>query len=160
GSLADLVEEGATVVIAAGAQYIEALDQDLRAALDADVDNDRLSVISAGTRAHAALLPVDGRLRRGVGGTDAALNARGLAFVAAAAHEHDFRRSGMTAVLEDLARNSPPTDRSVGRPAPNAEIIQQINGIRSLNPKISRTRVLAKLRQGGTACEQSRFASL
>jgi hypothetical protein len=159
-TLADLVKGGSVIVIAAGAAYIEALSADLRIAATEDATNDRISVISAGSRGNGALLPLSGQLRRAVGGTDGALNARVLAYLAAAADRHQFRRSLMSAVLTELAAASPATDRSVGSAATDAQIIELIETIRRCTPMISRSGALRELRRGGTACEQARFASL
>jgi hypothetical protein len=159
-TLADLVEGGAIIVVAAGAPYVDAISADLRLAVAEDATSDRISVISAGSRGNGALLPVSGTLRRALGGTDAALNARVLAYLAATAERHQFRRSLMRAALAELAATFPPTERTVGSIATDPHIIEQIEGLRRREPTISRTRALRMIRAAGTACEQARFASL
>jgi hypothetical protein len=159
-ALPDLLDHDGTIIIVAGAPYVEALDPELRAALEDDASNERVSVLSGGSRANAALLPVDGRLRTAFGGTDAGLNARALAFLAATASEHRFRRSAMSAALERLAIASPATDRTRGRPLTDDHVVQQMRLIRRRSPGISRTQALRSLRHDGFACEQSRFATL
>jgi hypothetical protein len=148
------------IVVAASAAYVEALDQDLRVVVDQDHSNERVSVVSAGSRATEALLPVDGRLRGALGGTDTGLNARALSFLAATAADHAFRRTAMSAALTTLALTSPPTQRVAGKSVDDDYVVQQMNVIRRRRPTISRTAALREFREGGIACEQSRFASL
>src|SRR5258708_40035947 len=83
--LPDLLHGGGTIVIAAGAAYLGALEPDLATALSYDRSGEHVSVISAGSRGNSALLPVTGQFRAFAGGTDAAVNARVLGLLAAQA---------------------------------------------------------------------------
>lgn len=147
------------VVIAAGDAYLDALADDLALLLQED-SGDQVSVISAGSRGNGCLLPVDGRFRAAVGGTDAALNARLLALLADDAEAHEFRRSAMAAMLTRKAKRLPDTKRSTGRPASDETISRKIKAIQRRHPGINRTQALRELRHAGTACEQSRFAAI
>jgi hypothetical protein len=148
------------VVIAAGAAYLAALDADLERALQHDADDDRVSVISAGTKGDGVLLPVSGRFRAGVGGTDSSLNARTLALLARDAAAHQFRRSAMAATLIRMAAALPSTTRRAGRATEDAQIARRIREMRRRDPGISRTGALRELRTDGIACEQARFRSI
>jgi hypothetical protein len=148
------------VVIAAGAAYLAALEVDLERALENEATGDRLSVISAGTTGNGALLPVNGRFRARVGGTDSSLNARLLAVLAGNASEHRFNRSAMAAMVAKMASRLPATDRRTGRHATDEQIARRIRTLRRRFPDISRSRALRELRDRGTACEQGRFAAI
>jgi hypothetical protein len=159
--LPDLLDRGdGVVVVAAGEAYLAALAADLADLLKHDASGDRVSVLSAGMRGNGALLPVSGQFRAAVGGTDAALNARVLALLAAEAPNHGFRRSGMTATLARWALNLPTRDRRVGKSVSDEEVVRRILTIRDGLPSISRTQALREFRRAGVACEQSRFASI
>lgn len=160
-SLADLLDRrDGVVVIAAGAAYVAVLADDLAALLEQDDTGDRVSVISAGSRGNGYLLPASGQLRAMVGGTDGALNARLLALLTEGAEVHRFRRSGMSAVLARAAAQVPTANRPAGRPVSDDQVARRIAAIRRRRPMISRTQALREFRQGGIACEQSRFASV
>ena len=159
-ALTDLLDGDGAIVIAAGARYIEALGADIQAAAAHDQSNEHVSIISAGSRADEILLPASGRLRKTLGGTDAAINGRVLAALAARSVEHRFRRSAMSAALAELTAGAVATNRSSGKSATDNHIVRQIQRIRGQNPTISRTDALRHLRRSGTACEQGRFASL
>ena len=159
-TLAELLGRDNVVLLTAGATYVDAVDADLCEAARADRTRERFSLVSAGTHGDDTALPVDGRLRGALGGTDNGLNARVLTLLAATAYEHRFRHSKMAALLRNLAETSPPTDRRVGRLSSDQQIVRQIDEIRHRDPTISRTRALTVLRDAGIACEQSRFAAL
>jgi hypothetical protein len=148
------------LVIAAGAAYLVAVATELEAALQVDGDGDRFSIISAGARGNAALLPVSGRFRKIAGGTDSALNARLLALLASEPAAHRFRHSAMAATLNRIAGDAPIALRRRGTPLTDKGVATRIREIRRDLPGISRTEGLRKLRSDGIACEQARFASI
>jgi hypothetical protein len=151
---------GGSMLIAAGAAYLTALDGDIDRLLAAAPTEETLSLISAGTRGNGALLPVSGQLRSAVGGTDSALNARTLRLLAATADEHQFRHTEMERLLTRLARTSKPTIRRRGRSVTDTTIAAAIRSLRRGVPGISRTGALRELRASGIACEQDRFAAI
>jgi hypothetical protein len=159
-TLGELLGREGRIVVAAGAPYIAAVEADLRSAAEADASVEHLSLISAGSQASEIRLPVSGHLRSAFGGTDNGLNARVLAFLAASASEHGFRRLRMATMLERVAVASPAPERTIGTPSTDDQIVEQLDLVRRQDPAISRTRALRALRQSGIACEQSRFASL
>jgi hypothetical protein len=160
-SLAELVPRGdGALVLVAGAAYLTAVSADLEAALSNDPNSERVSVISAGTRGNGALLPVDGRFRGLLGGTDSSLNARLLARIAADASTHRFNRPAMAEFVDGMAKQLIPSPRRHGHSATDDDVMVEIATMRSRRPSISRTQALRDLRSRGVACEQTRFASL
>ena len=123
-------------MIAAGASYITALEADLANVVERDTDGDRVSVISAGSRGNGCLLPVDGGFRTAVGGTDAALNTRMLALLAAEAQIHRFRHSAMAAWLARIGGRLPTTKRSIGKPATDDQVARRITAVRRPRPDV------------------------
>jgi len=161
-SLSDLLapKEDGAVVLVAGAAYLTAIDADLEKALDRGTSDERISIISAGTRRNDVCLPVSGRFREALRGTDSALNARLLALLAREAEVHRFDRSAMAAMLNGMASHSPATTRSTGTPLSDEQVADRVRAIRRALPDISRTKALRALRGSGLACEQKRFASI
>jgi hypothetical protein len=147
------------VVIVASAPYIEAIDPDLTDALRAP-GGERVSVISAGTQRNGAFLPTDGRLREVVGGTDSALNARTLAFLARDAHSHHFERNAMASALDAMRSGLLAAPRRERARLTDSEVLDRIRTMLGDAPSISRTKALRALRTSGDACEQARFAML
>ena len=161
-TLADLLprQGDGALILALGREYLEALHDDLEQARKADGTRACISVISAGGRDTDCLLPVTAQLRPVVGGTNSALNARVLAWLAAEAVGHRFKHTSMAAVLErttSLLPDHVPLSR--GRSVSNEAIAFQIEQLLSHNPEISRTTALRLLRSSGVACKQDRFAS-
>jgi hypothetical protein len=160
-SLAELVPRGdGALVLVAGAAYLTAVSADLETALSRDPNSERVSVVSAGTRGNGALLPVDGRFRGLLGGTDSSLNARLLVRLAADASTHRFRRPAMAEFVTGMAQQLIPSPRRHGRSATDGDVLVEITAMRSRRASISRTQALRDLRSRGVACEQTRFASL
>jgi hypothetical protein len=161
-TLSDLLtaRDNGAVLIAAGAAYLDALQNDLQDALEFDHARERISVISAGSRKTDGLLPVDTRLRSVVGGTNSSLNARALRWLAAEPESHAFRRSAMSARLDRLTADLHLRSSPARATANDNQVAVKIRSIRRRSPGISRTRALQELRNAGIACEQERFASL
>jgi hypothetical protein len=156
--LSDLVTSRSTVVVAAGAGYVEALEDDVAAAVESG--QERVSVISAGSRNVPGLLPVTSCFRSYVGGTDSATNGRVLALLAAEFASHGFRRHAMAKYLNKVAAKLDSVPRITGRKTNDGDIVRQILALRRREPPLSRTAALRELRRSGIACEQGRFAEL
>ena len=160
-SLSDLIAQPDTVVVvAAGAPYITALRKDIAVALESAPEDDRLSIVSAGTSEGDGMLPVDGRFRTLVGGTDSSLNARVLAMLASEAATHRFRRSAMTEFVLRMASDLPELARGGGARVSDDEVARCIDVIRKKHPTIGRTSALQMLRRDRVACGQSRFKTI
>lgn len=161
-TLSDLLpaEKDGAVVIAAGGEYVAVLERDLALASRSELVEDRLSVLSAGSRGNGARLPLSARFRTAVGGTNSSLNARILALLAQEATTHHFRRGSMAKLLERMASQLDQPVLVARKFMPDELIAAQIQTMRSQVPGLSRTRALRELRRSGIACEQTRFASL
>jgi hypothetical protein len=157
-ALPDLVTSRSTVVIAAGANYVDAMEDDI--AIAVGKGKERVSVISAGSRDLPGLLPLTSSFRAYVGGTDSATNARVLALLAAESATHRFLRHEMAKRLNTIAAKLDPVPRTIGRKVTDREIAREIRAFRRRDPHPSRTAALRELRRRGIACEQSRFAHL
>lgn len=147
----------AAVLIAAGAEYLTAIGDELELLRASASSDEAVSVVSAGTSGNGVLLPVSGNLRTALGGTDSSLNARTLRYLAATAHDHEFRHSRMKRLLEQLASSSEATLRRQGRAASDEEIDDFVRSQLRREPQTSRTQALRALRASGIACEQGRF---
>lgn len=153
-----LPSRNGSLIVVAGAAYFTAIETDVQELVSDG--SEALSIISAGTPGNGALLPVSGRLRAAVGGTDSALNARTLRYLARSVDEHQFERERMAKTLTDLARRTKPTIRRRGRSTTDAVIAKTIRSFRHRQPGISRTQALRELRASDIACEQDRFATI
>jgi hypothetical protein len=147
-----------TLVIAAGASYLDAVRRDLETAVALDAE--RISVISAGSRGLPALLPATSQFRAHVGGTDAAINTRVLSLLAGEALTHGFRPALMAQQLARLAATLPEIQRVSGVRVADKRVREEISEMRKRRSAISRSAALRDLRRRGVACEQERFASI
>ena len=159
-------EPGVPVVVVASEPYVIAMAEDLVEALAA-LREDLLSILSSGTDAKrvpelaSCLLPADARFEAIVGGTRAALNVR----IARLMFQHmaDGQVSSRThlgATLERLSSTLPPLRRFTRRRLSDDDVRAFIEEARRSDPSASKTRLLRKLRAGGTACEQARFSDI
>jgi hypothetical protein len=155
---------GDLFLVALSGPYLTALSADLGAAGRALEDQRRLSILSAGAKPADGLegymVPCSARLQPCVGGTLTSLNVR-LARMALAdlgeteptlpALRHYFTRLLNAPAHPPRARRAAVTDDQV-KAYIRAALRQDVQG----RP----TRLLARLRGEGRACEQSRFMSL
>jgi hypothetical protein len=160
--LADLLSRpGSTLLIAAGASYVDAMAEDIAEASEADRTGDGIAIISAGSSPGSLTLPVRGAQRALLGGTRGSLNTRTLAWLAERAADHGFRRDAMSAALEDLRVDEASIDVCPRRrTATDEEVAEVVQEFRARNPDLSRSRALGLLRQADIACEQRRFAGI
>jgi hypothetical protein len=158
--LSDLIasKSHATLIVAAGASYLDAVRGDLASAVALDAE--RISVISAGSRGLPALLPATSRFRSHVGGTDAAINTRVLALLAADGTTHGFRPALMADHLERIGASLPEVRRTSGVKVADERVREEISKMRKRRSGISRSVALRDLRGRGIACEQGRFAAI
>jgi hypothetical protein len=147
------------VVFVLGANYVDALEEDLRYLHKSWADPDRFAVISAGSRDLNGLLPINASLRGRLGGTTISLNARAFAWLAASVETHAFRFLPMAAALKSLSPPLPANVRSQRRRITDGQLFLEIARIKRQKPGISRSNALRMLRKAGIACEQGRFHS-
>ena len=168
-SVADLAarEPSLPIVLVASEPYVRAMSLDLVDAVAALTSGDLLSVISSGADKErfpdlaTCLLPADSRFETIVGGTRAALNAR----IARLLFQHlsgryTPTRPHLEATLLQLSSELPPIRHFNRRRLSDAEVRMFIDQERQADPAASKTRLLRKLRAGGAACEQARFAEV
>lgn len=154
----------APLLVIASDNYLTAVENDLQHALAELRDPDLLSIFSAGCKSLNGLaehlVPYDARLQNVVGGALRSLNMRAARKAIA-----ECRRSLPTLpVLRKkftrLERDLPELERIEREPMTDTEakrfIIQELRK----NPDACHTPLLRKLRDGGQACEQKRFARL
>jgi hypothetical protein len=156
--LAELVRDSSTaVLIVAGADYVDAMADDLTIACAEAQAPERLTLVSAQRTRHPVALDFGAGLRGHTGGTLSALNARVLVRLAERADEHGFAREGMQLVLRRAAESAPAWRRPKRRPLDEAALAAWIARALAADPTISTTRALRTLRGEGQACEQGRF---
>jgi hypothetical protein len=158
GRFVDLaVDTSGPVIVVAGADYVDALRNDLETLRTNVQASARVSVVSTSCT-HALALrytaEISGTLRCTLG----ALNATLFAALADTADTHNFCREKMQSWLEvnlGHSRRPRPNRRSVT----DAELARQVRRMRRRDPDISRSSALRTLRTSGIACSQARFAS-
>lgn len=168
-SIADLAtrEPDVPIVVVASESYVRAMMHDLVKAVAALASQDLLSVLSGGADAKHApqlaahLLSADARFEAIVGGTRAALNARIARLVFQHLNEGDTpTRPDLEATLLQLSCELPPLRHFGRNKLSDDEVRTFIKEERRANPAVSKTRLLRKLRAGGSACEQARFSEI
>jgi hypothetical protein len=168
-SIADLAarEPEVPIIVVASEPYVRAMVHDLVEAVAALESEDLLSVLSGGADAKrspqlaAYLLPADAHFEAVVGGTRAALNARIARLVFQHLNDGDTpTRPHLSAILRQLSSKLPPLRRFDRRRLLDDEVRKLIEEERRADPAVSKTRLLRKLRAGGSACEQARFSEI
>lgn len=165
-SVSELAESvpQASIVVCAGVEYIDALAEDLlhaRELLDAP---ERLLIFGARTSRISGLedswVSLPAKLRREVGGTLGSLSIRSAERVLRKGCNGRIEVASarcsvahMSAGLEEL-----PSPRR--RRMPDEEVCDWIVAAIQGQPTLTKTAALRQLRDGGLACEQSRFSSL
>jgi hypothetical protein len=152
------------LLVVASKVYLQALADDLREAVGLLADPDLLAIISAGTDSleglNKHLVPADARLQGTVGGARSSLNAR-LARLAFSSLRG--RRPCRSTLREIFSRLLAGCERAAAprRPAlADAEVKRYLREALEKDPDSRPTPLLRRLRDGGHACEQSRFTAL
>jgi hypothetical protein len=151
------------LVIALGADYLLAVESDLRLARAAMRDPQDLLVISAGTRSAAGLdgnlLPVDASLLRQVGGSCHTLNVRVVEWLLTRVADHNFELPRAASLLK-AAGSISTVARSRGEMATDVEVHDYVRNELRRDSSLSASAMLAAFRASGRACEQGRFRRL
>ena len=151
------------LIVALSADYLNAVEQDLRAVLEHAFFQRYLSIISCGTRGQHRqwknnLLPCDGGLSASLGGTLTSLNARVARFLFRSQAPAEPTIDHMAALVRSIEnRTVAPPSRT---PQSDIEVARFIRAALKKSPPISKTRLLEELRAAGKACEQKRFGEL
>ena len=151
------------LIVALSSDYLNAVEEDLREVLQHPYFQSYLSIISCGTgRQHRHwkdnLLPCDGRLSAGLGGTLTSLNARIARFLFSFEAQTGPTVDHFTALVRSIERRTAtPLSR---KPQSDAEVSRFIRAGLKKTPPVSRTKLLGEFRAAGKACEQRRFGEL
>lgn len=155
---------GARLLVCVGPDYLDAIAEDLRAAHKV-VGDDRLVIIGSGP-APAGLSEVwvhcPGQLRMQLGGSMASAGVRAARVILA-----DFGSAGAVdvgharEVIDALLRDAAPLPRFDRARLSDDKIVAWIGHDARSNPgRKNKSAALRRLRDGGQACEQGRFAHL
>ncbi|MFD6475678.1 hypothetical protein ACFWEH_19500 [Streptomyces anulatus] len=102
----------------------------------------------------------DAGLRHALGGTLTSLNVRMAASWLEHSHDGTLTSPATQKAWNDWAAATTKTEQYNREPMSDEDVIVFIKREAAMVPGISRTRLLRALRDGGKACEQSRFANL
>lgn len=151
------------MIVALSADYLKAVEEDLRCVLDLAFFHRHLSIISCGTRRENSpwknnLLPCDGGHSTVLGGTLTSLNARVARFLFGfQAHTEPTVDYWSSLVQSIEKRTAPPVCRA---PQSDAKVSKFIRAALRNTPSASKTKLLEEFRATGKACEQKRFGEL
>jgi hypothetical protein len=154
----------APLIVVASENYLAAIEDDLRIALEELSDPDLLSIVSGGTKSldglNGHLVPCDARLQAVVGGALRSLNIRVARKVISQSRESPITLPVLQKKLSGLLRKQPELKRFERRPMSDSAVRAFIKGELQANSAACHSPLLRKLRDAGKACEQSRFAAL
>ncbi len=151
------------MIVALSADYLNAVEEDLRAVLDQTYFERYLSIISCGTRSQHRhwrnnLLPCNGGLSASLGGTLTSLNARVARFLLGFQAHTEPTVDHWSALVRSIENR---TVALLSRtPQSDAEISRFIRAALKKTPPASKTKLLEDFRATGKACEQKRFGEL
>lgn len=152
------------LLVVASADYLQAIEQDLSRAAAALKGSDLLLIVSAGMRTFGKLtdhlLPCDARLQSCLGGTRASLNIRIAKRLFEYMGQGPIGLERQTVQLRRLLSQQPPIEQYRRGVATDEEVKNFIRSELSVCGTVSRSSLLRKFRDGGRACEQSRFGNL
>ena len=152
------------MLIAASANYLGAIQDDVRAALERLDSPGLLSIISAGSSPIDGLaenqLPVDARLQPVVGGVLRSINVRLLRHLIQDQATGSMKNSALAKVCVRLLANAPQRTRVEREPISDSELRSFVTAAIRERSVVSQTRLLRELRDQGRACEQTRFRNL
>lgn len=137
--------------------YAKAMEAELRAL--ADVASEAL-LFGGVEVAGIQRVPADAGLRRSLGGTLTSLNVRMAASWLQHCQDGQLTSTATSDSWNKWAATESRPEQHNRRPMTDEQVIAFIRKQTSSHPGISRTRLLRLLRDGGQACEQSRFATL
>jgi hypothetical protein len=149
------------LLVIASPPYLNAMIDDLETALLTLKERDSLIIISAGAKSLEGLtdnlVPCDARLQARVGGARHSLNVRIAKMVLRQARRWPLRLSILSDRLEKLVAEQSIYTRLDRRPMTDEQVRQYIAKSLAQNSRLKHTPLLRQLRDGGWACEQSRF---
>jgi hypothetical protein len=155
----------AYIVVVGSPDYVAAMEDDLLNAIAEASNSDRVIVVSTNGRFARGvlgqhLIPSDARLQRRVGGARTSLHARVARKILEEANEWDLNAELLQTHYKRVLASSadaPTFDRAR---LDDQRVERFIHAALRRSPDTSCTRALRALRDGGQACEQSRFKTL
>lgn len=154
----------AALLVIASENYLLALEHDLQAALSQLNNPDLLSIFSAGCRSLNGLadhlVPYDARMQHAVGGALRSLNIRVAQMALASCRRSLPRYSVLRREFIRLMRQQPELRKFERQPMADMDVRSYIVQELRKDSTACHTPLLRKLRDGGQACDQKRFARL
>jgi len=161
-SLAEATSDFEYVLIALSPPYLDAIGDDLSAALKA-CSPLKVSIFSAGAtnsnRFADYLIPCHSKLRYVIGGACNSLNVRCLRHAIEHASE-GLDRESVKRRFARLLKKRPDESRPERTPMTDEEVTNFIVDALAADPLVRSTPLLRRLRDGGRSCEQSRFSAI
>lgn len=166
-SLTDLVQKSrnAHLLVVASPDYLSAVERDLLGVSEHMADPIQLIIISSrpdvtDERLSASLVPSDARLQARLGGARGSLNARVASLILNKSTDWGLNAEALNRRLSNMISRSPELPKFERERLSDAQVRDFIRrGLRK-RPQPSCSSLLRSLRDGGLACEQSRFKSL
>ena len=165
-SLVDLANQfpQCPLIVAASANYLQAIQDDLLEASKVLQSADHLALVSGGTEDLGALsrnlIPCDARLQPLVGGILRSLNVRALRYYLQSCRTSEIGCAHMTEVFNQMLAEAPERIRHERMSLTDDELRGFVRTALQLSGQVSQTRLLQELRASGRACEQARFRTV
>jgi hypothetical protein len=154
----------AALVTVTSPAYLDAMGQDLLEAKARLRKPDSLLIISSGPGSAGELAPnlitSTARLRAKLGGALPALHARLARYLLETLWPDRLSATQAQRTVEEFSSDCEPLVRHERQPLSDPEVVDFIRKALTKNPLGKQTRLLRELRDGGRACEQSRFREL
>jgi hypothetical protein len=166
-SLTSLVRKSrnAYFLIVASPDYLSAVERDLLGVSERMADPSKLIIISsrpdvADERLSDNLIPSDARLQARLGGARGSLNARVASLILNKAAVWGLNARALNRKLSNMISRSPELPKFERERLSDAQVRDFIRRDLRKVPQPSCSSLLRALRDGGLACEQSRFKNL
>lgn len=165
-SISDLALEypESSMLIAASANYLHAVQDDLRHARNRLHDKNLLAILSAGTDTLGDLtenlVPSSARLQPLVGGVLRSLNVRLLRYALETARSAPPTLSTLSRLFQSLVDLAPERPRYDRTPISDNDVRRFVQKAMRKNGRVTQSGLLRELRSSGKACEQGRFRTL
>jgi hypothetical protein len=155
----------AYVLVVGSPDYISAMEEDLGSAISRSTHPDRIVIVSrpsgfAKKILGNHLIPSDARLQRGVGGARTSLHVRVAKKLLEEIPQWEFSAAVLRAHYRRVLASSSAAPAFDRERLTDEQIERFIRAEVNRTPGISCTRALRALRDGGQACEQSRFKDI
>lgn len=152
------------VLVGVSGVYATAMSRDLADAYHVARENDRIAIISLGDRpadqVKAAVIHTDARLKAVLGGAMHSLNARVVRRAVESASYWFPERQALAALIKSWTDSAPALVTFNRRRLDDETVRAFITARLGEHPRATHTHTLRALRDGGSACEQARFATL